>query len=168
MKMNHNRNAILGAFSGVISTLVFTGIHQIIISNLWFMLLPMLVAGALLSWSYGLLVTIPTQRSWQGYNLIYVLMICLLGLLSVMLFEAVTTMAAVVSLNGPPTALINQAMPMTVLFTLGIAVLITLLYGPSAQCFSGVLLTCAVLLALLGLNVSAIGGNPPQCSICIS
>jgi hypothetical protein len=46
---------------------------------------------------------------------------------------------------------------MTIGFTLGMAVLITLLYGRSLTKFAAVLLTCVVLVALLGLNVSAIG-----------
>jgi hypothetical protein len=125
------------------------------------MLLPMLVAGALcgslVSWAYHLLVAIPSQRGWLVYNLIYVALLGLLGAASVLFFEPVTTMAAVMMLNSPPTELINQAMPMTVVFTLGMAALITLLYGRSISKFFAVLLTCAVLVALLGLNISAIG-----------
>lgn len=155
------RFALSGALSGVISTLVFTVVHEIFISDIWFMLVPMLVAGALcgalVSWSYGLLVAAPSRPGWLIYNLIYVVLFGLLGVASVLLFEPVTTMAAVVTLNGPPTALIDQAMPMTIGFTLGMAVLITLLYGRSLTKFAVVLLTCVVLVALLGLNVSAIG-----------
>ena len=160
MKINLSP-ALLGAFSGIVSTLVLTIIHDILISNIWFMLIPMLVAGgacgALLSWSYRLLVAIPSQRGWLVYNLIYVLLFGLLGVASVVFFEPVTTMAAVVSLNGPPTELIDQAMPMTIVFTLGMAILITLLYGRSIAKFLVVLLTCTVLVTLLGLNISAIG-----------
>lgn len=159
--MGNGRYAFYGALSGIISTLVFTVIHDIFISNIWFMLGPMLAAGALcgalVSWSYGLLAAAPALRGWLGYNLIYVLLFGLLGALSVLLFEPVTTMAAVVTLNGPPTALIEQALPMTILFTLGMAVAITLRYGRTLRHFLAVLLTCVVLVALLGLNVSAIG-----------
>jgi len=155
------RFVLSGALAGAISTLVFTIIHDIFISDIWFMLTPMLLAGALcgglVSWSYGLLVSSNSLRNWLGYNLIYVVLFCLLGVASVLLFEPVTTMAAVVTLNGPPTDLINQAMPMTVAFTFGMAILITMLYGPSWVKFGSVLLTCIVLVALLGLNVSAIG-----------
>lgn len=153
--------ALCGAFSGMVSTLIFTIVHDIFISDIWFMLLPMLMAGALcgalLSWSYRLLVAIPSRRGWLVYNLLYVALFGLLGVASVLFFEPVTTMAAVVMLNGPPTELIDQAMPMTVLFTLGMAILITLLYGRSITKFFAVLLTCTVLVALLGLNISAIG-----------
>jgi hypothetical protein len=48
-------------------------------------------------------------------------------------------------------------MPMTAVFTLGMAAIITLLYGRSWVKFASVLLTCIVLVALLGLNVSVIG-----------
>ena len=98
-----------------------------------------------------------TWRGWVAYNLVYLALFGLLGMASVLLFEPVTTMTAVVTLNGPPSDLIDQAMPMTVFFTLLIAVLITLLYGRSWTKFASVLLTCIVLVALLGLNVSVIG-----------
>ena len=108
------RFALSGAFAGVASAFIFTIIHDILISDIWFMLIPMLIAGALcgalVSWSYGLLVPAASIRGWLGYNLVYVVMFGLLGAASVLLFEPVTTMAAVVSLNGPPTDLINQAL----------------------------------------------------------
>lgn len=161
MSGSPQRNLVAGALSGMASTLVFSVVHEIFISNIWFMLLPMLFAGALcgglVSWSYGLLVPTPSRRGWLIYNLIYVALFGLLGAASVLFYEPVTTMAAVVTLNGPPTALIDQAMPMTIAFTLGMAILITLLYGRSRTNFLAVLLTCIVLVALLGLNVSAIG-----------
>ncbi len=157
----NGRFAFYGALAGVVSTLVFTIIHHIFISSIWLMLLPMLAAGAacgaLISWSYGLVAAAPSRRGWLIYNLVYVLSFGLLGVLSVLLFEPVTTMAAVVTLNGPPTALIDQAMPLTIGFTLGLAGLIALLYGRSPAKFAVILLTCVVLVALLGLNVSVIG-----------
>jgi hypothetical protein len=84
-------------------------------------------------------------------------MLGLLGMASVLIFDPVTTMAEIMALNGPPTELIDQAMPMTIVFSLGMAVLITVCYGPSVTKFFAVLLTCTMLVALLGLNVSAIG-----------
>jgi hypothetical protein len=152
---------LTGALAGVISSLVFTIIHDIFISDIWFMLAPMLAAGAicgaLLSWSYGMLKVVPSLHSWLGYNLLFVVLFGLLGMVSVLVFEPVATMAEMVTLNGPPSDLINQAMPMTAVFTLGMAALITQLYGRSWVKFASVLLTCIVLVALLGLNVSVIG-----------
>lgn len=158
---NKIRYTLSGALAGAFSTLVFTIIHDIFISDIWLMLTPMLIAGmlcgGLVSWSYSLLVNTNTLKSWLGYNLIYTVLFGLLGAASVLIYEPVTTMDAVVNLNGPPTELINQAMPMTVIFTTGMAIFITILYGPSRVKFGSVLLTCIVLVASLGLNVSAIG-----------
>jgi uncharacterized membrane protein YuzA (DUF378 family) len=46
---------------------------------------------------------------------------------------------------------------MTILFTLGTATLLSVLYGRNRRHFGAVLLTCTVLVLLLGLNVSVIG-----------
>lgn len=160
-RLRHGRFAFSGALAGAVSAFVFTVIHDLFISNIWFALVPMLVAGvvcgALVSWSYALLADAPGLRGWLAYNLLYVGMFGLLGALSVLLFEPATTMAAVVSLNGPPDDLIRQALPLTAAFTLGMAVVVAVLYGRSWIRFAAALLTCVVLVALLGLNVSAIG-----------
>lgn len=154
-------HAVAGAIAGALSTVVFTVIHDLFISDIWFSLIPMLAAGALcglcVGWSYALLVRRQSTGSWLRYNLIYVAMFALLGAISLLVFEPMTTMAAVVTANGPPDALIGQALPLTALFTLGMAVLVTMLYGPSWKRFGAVLLTCSVLVLLLGLNVSVIG-----------
>ena len=155
------RYVVSGAVAGTISTLVFTVIHDLFISDIWFSLIPMLVAGALcglcVAWSYALLVPTSSVGGWLRYNLLYIAMFALLGAISVLVFEPVTTMAAVVTANGPPDALIGQAMPLTALFTVGMAVLVTTLYGAGWKRFGAVLLTCVVLVLLLGLNVSVIG-----------
>lgn len=155
------RSALSGALAGVLSALVFVIIHDIFISDIWSMLVIMLVAGAIcgacLSWSFALLVNAPSLQSWLVYNLLYDLMFVLLGLVSVLIFSPMTTMAEVTAGNGPPDELILQAMPITVIFTLATAVIISLLYGFRWSRFGAILLTCAVLVLLLGLNVSVIG-----------
>jgi hypothetical protein len=84
-------------------------------------------------------------------------MFVLLGIASVMLYQPVTTLAAVVAANEPPGELFAQAMPMTVLFTMGASALVGRLCGRSWVHYGAILLTCTVLVLLLGLNVSAIG-----------
>lgn len=150
-----------GAVAGAASTLFFTVVHHLFISNIWFSFPFMLVAGALcglsIGWSYGLLVRRPTAVNWLGYNLVYVLTLMLLGLASALLFEPVVSMAALMQANGPPDALIAQALPMTLVFTLASALGISLLYGPSRSKFGAILLTTTTLVLLLGLNISALG-----------
>lgn len=150
-----------GAIAGAASTLVFTIVHHIFISNIWFSFPLMLVAGILcglgIAWSYGHLVKQPSVRSWLGYNLVYVLMLMLLGVASAVMFQPVVSMAALMQANGPPDALIAQALPMTLLFTVASAIGISLLYGRSRRQLGTILLATTVLVLFLGLNISALG-----------
>lgn len=155
------RLALSGAIAGAGSAFIFAVIHDLLISDIWFSLPIMLVAGALcgacLGWSYSRVVVSQSLRSWVAYNLIYDAMFVALGLVSVLLFEPATTMAALIASNGPPDQLIGQAMPITAVFTLAMALCISLIYGFSWSRFGIILLTSAVLVLLLGLNVSVIG-----------
>jgi hypothetical protein len=162
MRMANNAMFVrYGAIAGAASTFVFTVVHQALISNIWFSFPLMLVAGILcgmgIGWSYGHLVERPSVRSWLGYNLVYVLMLMLLGAASAVVFEPVVSMAALMQTNGPPDALIAQALPMTLVFTVASAIGISLLYGRSWRHLGAILLTTTALVLLLGLNISALG-----------
>jgi hypothetical protein len=150
-----------GAVAGAASTVVFAGLHHLIISNIWFSLLPMLLAGAVsglcIAWTYALLFRDPTVGSWLGYNLTYVALFMLLGVASLITLEPVTTVAAVLEGGQPPRELYARAMPLTATFTVGSAVLITVLWGRSVAKFGAVLLTCVILFAVLGMNISVLG-----------
>ena len=149
-----------GAIAGVASTLVFTATHQLVISNIWSSAPIMLVAGgvcgAVVAWSYSLLPS-PSLRDWLGYNALYVAMLMLLGLSSLFVFEPVTTIAALIEADEPPTDLIRRALPMTAPYTVGVAVVVNALYRRSWPSFGAALVTSTVLVALLGLNVAIIG-----------
>ena len=150
-----------GAIAGALAALAFAVIHDIFISDIWFSLLIMMGAGAIcglcIGWSYALLTKVPSIGSWWRYNMLYVALLALLGIISVLVFEPTTTMAALIEANAPPDKLIGQALPMTALFTLLSAVLISLLYRQSWRHFGVILLTCILLILFLGLNVSVIG-----------
>jgi hypothetical protein len=150
-----------GAIAGALSAFAFAVIHYIFISDIWFSLVMMMVAGALcgscIAWSYALLNKAPSAASWWTYNMLYVALLALLGVVSILVFDPTTTMAALVAANAPPDQLIGQALPLTAVFTLFAAVLICLLYRASWRHFGVVLVTCTFLIALLGLNVSVLG-----------
>lgn len=126
-----------GAVAGAVSAFSFTVIHDIFISDIWFAAPIMMVAGALcglcIGWSYALLVDKPSVGNWLGYNLLYVAMLMLLGAASVLIFEPIVSMAALMALNGPPDELIRQALPMTLVFTLVSSVAISLFFGRSRR-----------------------------------
>jgi hypothetical protein len=150
-----------GMIAGAISAFCFALIHDLFISDIWFSLPIMLAAGGVcglcLAWTYGLLFEAPSIQSWVQYNALYVGMFVLLGGVSVLVFEPVTTMAALVAANAPPDHLFRQAMPLTIVFTLLMAAAIGRLYARKWSHYAAILLTCSVLVLLLGLNVSAIG-----------
>ena len=102
-----------GAISGIISTFIFTIIHDIFISDIWYSFFIMAIAGIIcgvcISISYGLLFKKPSIGSWFRYNLIFIAMFLLLGVASVLIFEPITTVAALMQANDRPDELINQA-----------------------------------------------------------
>lgn len=150
-----------GAIAGLVSAFAFAIVHHLFISDIWFSLIIMMVAGALcglcVGWTYGLLFETPSLGSWLRYNMLYVAMFVLLGAASVLVFEPVTTVGALIAANERPDALIGQAMPMTIGFTLATTILLSWLYGRSWLHYGAILLTCIMLILLLGLNVSVIG-----------
>jgi hypothetical protein len=84
-------------------------------------------------------------------------MFALIGGVSVLVFEPVATIPALVAANSPPDDLIKQAMPMTIISTLLMAAVLIKLYARTWLHYGSILLTCSVLVLLLGLNVSVIG-----------
>lgn len=150
-----------GAVAGIVAAIAFTVIHDIVISDIWAMLPIMAVAGAIsgacLGWSYARMVSGPSLRTWLAYTTTYLLLFGLLGAISVVVFEPVTTMAAVIERGGPVDDLILQALPMTIAFTVAAAVLVTWLFGRGWRDLGAIGLTTAVLVLFLGLNISAIG-----------
>ena len=141
--------------------LIFTIVHQIFISDIWFSIPIMLIAGALcgpsLGWSYGVLVSVPTLKNWLAYNLVYMAMFGILGAVSVAAFDPITTVEALIEVNESPNELIGKAMPLTVVFTFLMAGIVTVLSTRRWANFGSALLACVVLVLSLGLNVSIIG-----------
>lgn len=150
-----------GALAGAFSAFVFCVIHQLIISSIWFSIGALLVAGAVsgtcLAWSYARSVKAPTVRTWITYNALYVGILVGLGIASLLRFTPVTTIPALLRSNTPPRALIAQALPITLLFTVGSAVLLTLLYRPGWRGAGAILVTTVVVVLFLGLNISILG-----------
>ena len=150
-----------GPIAGLVSALIFTIVHQIFISDIWFSIPIMLIAGALcgpsLGWSYGVLVSVPTLKNWLAYNLVYMAMFGILGAVAVAAFDPITTVEALIEVNESPNELIGKAMPLTVVFTFLMAGIVTVLSTRRWANFGSALLACVKLVLSLGLNVSIIG-----------
>jgi hypothetical protein len=150
-----------GAVAGAVSTVVFTVVHDFLISDIWPMLVPMLIAGAgsgiCLAWSYFRLARRPSVKGWLGYNLTFLVMIALLGGVSIAIFEPVTTVGALIAGGRPPDGLFSQALPMTVAFTAIGAVVVTCMFGHRLAGLGAALVTSSVLMLTLGMNISIVG-----------
>lgn len=151
----------IGAVAGVISALTFTVVHQVIISSIWFALPAMLGAGAVcgasLAWSYGLVTRDPSGSTWLRYNVLFLAMFIVLGVASIIRFEPITTIAALLQTKEPPTELIGQALPMTGVFIVMFAALLAAVYRPRWPGALSLLTTTAVMVVFLGLNISILG-----------
>jgi hypothetical protein len=147
--------------AGALSAFVFCVIHQMIISSIWFAIGAMLVAGAVcgacLAWSYALSIKNQTVRSWIQFNALFVGTLVGLGITSLVMFEPVTTIPALLKSNAPPRALIAQALPITALFTAASAALLTVLYRPGWRGAGAILVTAIVVVLFLGMNISILG-----------
>ena len=150
-----------GIIAGVVSAYSFALIHGAFISDIWFSLPALLIAGAIcglcLGWTYGLLFEKPSLSAWLQFNALFVGMFVLIGLVSVLVFEPVTTLAAVMASDALPDDLILQGLPVTILSPIIMAAVIGRLFARTWVHYAAIFLTCAVLVLLLGLNVAAIG-----------
>ena len=150
-----------GSIAGAVSALLFTAVHDVLISDIWFSVVPMVISGAVcglcVAWSYARVTESPSVRSWTGFNLVYVCMFGVLGAISVAIFEPKTTVAALIAANEAPTELILDAAPLTIAFTLAAAVVLGWRHARRPGDYGIILLTTGVLVVLLGLNVSVLG-----------
>ena len=155
-------HAILaGTAAGAGSAYCFALLHAVLISDIWFSLSALLIAGGIcglcIGWTYAVLFPQPSAVSWLKYNALYDGMFLLLGGASVLFFDPVMTLAQVMQSEALPESLIRLELPVVIISTLLMAGLIGRLYARTWLQYGGILFTCAVLVLLLGLNVSAIG-----------
>ena len=153
---------LFGAVAGAVSAFVFTVIHDLIISNIWFMLIPMLIAGALcgicISWSYALLVKSNTASAWARYNALWLVLLYLLAPISLLLFEPVISIPELVASNaGLPDEMVRIITPFVIVYTVTMSIIVTALYGRHWKQVLAVLITCGTLMLLLGMNIAALG-----------
>lgn len=150
-----------GAVAGLLTVVAFAALHQVLISDIWFSIFPMALAGAVcggsLAWTYASLFPRREPGSWFGYVGVYLALLLLLGAASVALLDPVASMAELITANEPPGPLIAEAMPLTVGYSLAATVVLSRMWGRTLRAFGSIALTTALLVALLGLNVSVLG-----------
>jgi hypothetical protein len=152
---------LTGIIAGAVSAYCFALVHRALISDIGFSLPALLVAGAIcgmcIGWTYGILFRQPSVATWLKYNALYDGMFLLLGGASVLFFDPVITLAEVMTYDALPGFLIRLELPVVIVSTLLMTAIIGRLYARTWLHYGGIFITCAVLVLLLGLNVSAMG-----------
>lgn len=150
-----------GALAGAVATLVFTFVHRWMIGPIWFAFPAMLVAGAAcgasLAGTFGIVGRRPGVRGWLEFNGWFLLIFVGLGATSQAAFTPITTIAELLRAQRPPSELIGRALPMTGAFVAGASALLALRYRPGPAGALAIVGTTALLVVLLGLNISVLG-----------
>lgn len=150
-----------GAWAGALSVVVFTWVHQLTISDIWSMLPMMLVAGAVcgacITWSFQGFLRRHSLGSWVAWNLVILAALGALAIASMVVFEPVTTMAAIMDRGGPVDDLIVRALPLSASFIVVTTAAWGLALGEKASDYVRALITSTVLTLFVGLNVSVLG-----------
>ena len=154
------RMAFSGGIAGALSALIFAVVHGFMISDIWFSLPMLLLAGALcgtcLGTTYSMLCNSPSLRSWAGYNAIYVAFFLAIAVVSELVYEPIITLGELMA-HGPPSYLWGKTIPLVGICTLFISSLLFFIFGRTWFHFLALLATSAVLVLLLGLNISLLG-----------
>jgi len=147
--------------AGLVSTVVFAVVHQVLILSIWFSILPMLIAGALcggcLGTTYAVVADPLTLRGWLAYNALFVALFFLLALASELVFDPIVTAAQVMAGGGPPGELFGRSLPFMGFFTVASTLALTAVYGAGVGKAAALFVTVLLLMALLGMNVGIIG-----------
>jgi hypothetical protein len=159
----HPRRRVLlsGTLAGTAASIGFAGLHHLLISDIWFSLLPMMLAGAAcglcLAWSYRAVFPTPSPTRWILYNLEFAGLFVLLGAVSFLIYEPVYTISGLVAGVESPNALVAEATPLIAGFALLAGAGLALLRGRTPAQGISIVVTCVVLTVLLGHNAAILG-----------
>lgn len=150
-----------GALSGALTTLVFTLVHDLWISDIWFNTVPMLLSGALsglaIVWSYNTAVSPQSTTRWLIYNGVLVGLLVALGGLSFVLLDPKFTMAEAMAMDDALAELIPPALPLMIGAILVGTLLVWMAYGRRARALLSVCIVQVLLVFLVGHNLAILG-----------
>jgi hypothetical protein len=151
----------LGALSGVVVVLGFTVVHYLLISDIWFNVGPMLLAGALcgfcVAWSYEKVVADHSSAAWFRYAGLYAAEMIVLGAVSLMVLRPRFTMAELLVADDAFERLMKPSMPLMVAAMVVGTILIWLYCGRRRAALAPILATQVLLVFLLGHQFAFLG-----------
>ena len=151
----------LGVLAGMLTVLGFVAIHEIFIVDIWAMLMPMVIAGAVcglcLAWSYNKAVAEHSTARWFGYNGSYAALLVALGAVSFMVLEPQFTMAELMLADDALAQVIPPAVPLMVIAGLAGSLALWVLFGRRTTALIPILVTQTLLVVLVGHNLAVLG-----------
>ena len=150
-----------GAISGGATVLVFTFVHDLWISDIWFNVGPMVLSGALcgiaIVWSYNTAVSSGSMGRWFTFNGSLVGLLVALGGLSFIFLEPRFTMAEAMEMDNALGELIPPALPLMIGATLVGTIIVWVGYGRKLGALIPALVVQALLVFLVGHNLAILG-----------
>lgn len=150
-----------GAVSGGLTTLAFVLLHDLWISDIWFNLGPMLLAGALcglaIVWGYTKAVPAHSSARWFAYNGWLAGLLVALGVASFAVLDPRFTMAEAMAMDDALAELIPPALPLMITATLVGTLLLWFAYGRRRAALAPILVTQVLLVFLVGHNLAILG-----------
>lgn len=151
----------LGALTGLVVVFGFTFLHDVMISDIWFNVGPMLFAGALcgvcVSWSYRLAVHQHSTAAWFRYVGLYAAEMIALGAVSLITLEPRFTMAELMVSDDAFARLLPPSMPLLIGAIVVGTTLIWLFYGRRRAALGPIVITQLLLVFLLGHQFAFLG-----------
>ena len=150
-----------GSLAGILSALIFAIAHNLFIENIWYAIFFLvsggMIGGITLAFNYFYMTEIPTAQNWAMYNFIFVTKYILLGVVSILVFEPVTTIPEILEINRRSGDMYTTALPLTVAFTLIFSFLMSLMFATKIKQFLLIIITNIIMMVALGINVSILG-----------
>ncbi len=151
----------MGAASGTITVLLFTLLHALLISDIWFNVVPMMVAGAVcgasLVWSYRAAVADHAPRRWLAYVGACSGLLITLGIVSLVVLEPRFTMTDLVDNDEALGLLLPPALPLMGAATVVGTGLLWLWLGRRPRALVPLLVSQLLLVFFVGHNLAILG-----------
>lgn len=151
----------IGAFVGALVVYGFTFVHDLLISDIWFNLVPMLIAGALCGlcvvWSYRKGVAKHSTPAWFKYAGLYAGEMIALGAVSFVMLQPEFTMAELMVADDAFDRLLPPSMPLLLGAMVAGTILIWLYVGRRQQALIPILVTQVLLVFFLGHQFAFLG-----------